>query len=244
MGVTLLGRGEQCQVVLDDGLVSRQHARVVVDERTARLEDTGSSNGVYVNGAKVDASPLNEGDVIGIGKQRLIFHAAELKAKGRSRTMAETLHGSEALSAMASAKEPERDPLELLSTLADKALALGRGGEAERMLNPHLLRIAEAVRDGGTHPAAERAVAYAVRLADATKKPLWVDYCFELYSSMAITLPESVVEQLYSTLRNVAGVSRSKYREYLATLERVSSNVGPRQRFLMQRIAGLESLIR
>jgi pSer/pThr/pTyr-binding forkhead associated (FHA) protein len=244
VGVSLLGRGEQCQVVVDDGLVSRQHARVVVDEKTARLEDVGSSNGVYVNGAKVETAQLNEGDVIGIGKQRITFHAAELKEKGRSRTMAETLHGSEALSAVVSAKEPERDPLELLSGLADKALALGRGSEAERMLSPHLLRVAEAAREGGTHPAAERAVAYAARLADATRKPLWVDYCFELYSSIATTLPESVVEQLYSTLRNVVGVSRRSYRDYLATLERVSSQVGPRQRFLMQRIAGLEALIR
>lgn len=243
-GVTLLGRGEQCQVVLDDALVSRQHARLLVGEEGARVEDAGSSNGVYVNGTKVQVAELKPGDVIGIGKQRLVFHAAAPKERERSRITAETLHGGGALDAVASAQARERDPLESLGGLVDKALALGRGAEAERMLRPHLLRIAQAVEQGGAHPAAERAAAYAVRLAAATKKPLWVDYCFELYARTQAILPEPIVEQLYSTLRNVAGVSRSGYREYLRVLEQAAPAWGPRQRFLLQRIAGLEALVR
>lgn len=255
-GTTLFGRGEQCQVVLDDGLVSRQHARIVVDQ-SARIEDAGSSNGVSLNGAKVDTAELSEGDVIGIGQQRLVFHQAEVKGRGRAHTMAETLHGADAMSLMASAQAkslspapsqsqaPARDPLELIGSVVDKALALGRGQEAERLLNPHLLRIADGARaTGESNAATERAIAYALRLAEATRKASWVDYCFDVYTMIEEPLPESAVEQLYSTLRNVPGVSRPTYREYLKTLEKVGSGLGPRQRFLVQRISGLESLIR
>lgn len=244
VGVTLLGRGEQCQVLLDDGLVSRQHARIVIDGK-ARVEDAGSANGVSVNGTKVPSAELADGDVIGIGQQRLTFHSAELRAKARAHTMAETLHGADAVAIMASSQAPQKDPLELIGAVVDKALALGRGAEAERLLNPHLLRIADGARASGEpNAAAERAAAYAVRLAEATRKAAWVDYCFDLYNALGEPLPEAVVEQLYSTLRNVSGVSRAAYREYVQSLERIATTLGPRQRFLVQRISGLESLIR
>ena len=73
-GVTIVGRGEGCQLVLDDPLISRRHACFVVDDREVTLKDLGSTNGVLVNGARVDELQMVEpGDQITLG-----HHQAEL----------------------------------------------------------------------------------------------------------------------------------------------------------------------
>jgi hypothetical protein len=73
-GVTLLGRSPDCQVTIEDPLVSRQHARIVIDDQGARVEDLKSRNGVKVNGKAIRApTNLREGDRVRIGTQELVF---------------------------------------------------------------------------------------------------------------------------------------------------------------------------
>ena len=73
-GVTVLGRGEECDVVLDDGRCSRRHAEVHRVGPTFVLRDPGSTNGVLVNGQRVDADvELREGDVIQMGGALMRF---------------------------------------------------------------------------------------------------------------------------------------------------------------------------
>ena len=71
----LIGRGKDCDVMLDDPSISRRHARVVVDGNGAVvLEDLGSVHGVSVNGALVhDTRPLSHGDRIAVGKSTLVL---------------------------------------------------------------------------------------------------------------------------------------------------------------------------
>ena len=52
-GELLVGRGAVCQLVLDDSLVSRRHAKLVVDDAGVIIEDLGSVNGVLVNQRRV-----------------------------------------------------------------------------------------------------------------------------------------------------------------------------------------------
>jgi pSer/pThr/pTyr-binding forkhead associated (FHA) protein len=64
----VIGRAADCEVALDDPLVSRRHARVRITELGAAIEDLDSSNGVYVNGvAKQGVTPLHPGDVLQLG---------------------------------------------------------------------------------------------------------------------------------------------------------------------------------
>jgi pSer/pThr/pTyr-binding forkhead associated (FHA) protein len=67
-GSLLIGRLPECDVHLQDSLVSRMHARISVQNDSVVLEDLHSANGVYVNGLRVGHSvPLREGDRILIG---------------------------------------------------------------------------------------------------------------------------------------------------------------------------------
>jgi ABC-type multidrug transport system ATPase subunit len=63
-----IGRDPDNDVVIDAPMVSRRHARLVVDGVGARIEDLGSSNGTYVNGVRVrGGAAVRPGDRIGLG---------------------------------------------------------------------------------------------------------------------------------------------------------------------------------
>ena len=65
---TLIGRAPDCGVRIDDVGISRRHARVRRQKAGAVLiEDLGSTNGVYVNGERMDRGPLASGDQLQIG---------------------------------------------------------------------------------------------------------------------------------------------------------------------------------
>jgi DNA-binding winged helix-turn-helix (wHTH) protein len=73
-GENLIGRGVDCAVRILSPRVSRRHARLVVTEGSATLEDLGSKNGTYLRGRRLDAvAPLVDGDEIAMGTALLIF---------------------------------------------------------------------------------------------------------------------------------------------------------------------------
>jgi pSer/pThr/pTyr-binding forkhead associated (FHA) protein len=64
----VIGRAAECEVALDDPLMSRRHARVRISEFGLAIEDLDSANGVYVNGtARHGVTPLHPGDVLQLG---------------------------------------------------------------------------------------------------------------------------------------------------------------------------------
>ncbi len=71
--VTVLGRGKEADLRLDDGGASRAHARVSVGEDgRVTLEDMGSTNGTFVDGRRVERVELRNGDRIGLGPNVVI----------------------------------------------------------------------------------------------------------------------------------------------------------------------------
>jgi hypothetical protein len=89
-GDTLIGRSANCQVTLDDPLVSREHARIRIQGQAAFVEDLGSRNGVQLSGQQIDGSTLlSNGDRLRIGTQELIFlelpATAERPTRGATR---------------------------------------------------------------------------------------------------------------------------------------------------------------
>jgi diguanylate cyclase (GGDEF)-like protein len=65
---SVVGRAGDADVTIDGEGISRRHCRVVVrDDGTARLEDLGSTNGTLVNGKRVEAIDLHDGDKLQLG---------------------------------------------------------------------------------------------------------------------------------------------------------------------------------
>ena len=142
--------------------------------------------------------------------------------------------------------EPSRSQqsFQLLGGVADKALAMGRAEDAERILQGLLLDVITRARDGLPVDAlmAESAARYAARLGGATTRGLWVDYVFELYKRLKKTIPAGVVDELYTVVRKAKGIDLGMLRAYLADLRAASATHGPAEQFVVNRIEGLERL--
>jgi hypothetical protein len=69
----LLGRSRECDMVIDDPNVSRRHAELRRQDDTWIVTDLGSTNGVKVNGRRVEHAVLKPGDEITLGLSRLSF---------------------------------------------------------------------------------------------------------------------------------------------------------------------------
>jgi hypothetical protein len=63
----LIGRGDDCHVIINDRQASRHHARITQTEDGYVLEDLGSKNGTFLNGQILTVpTVLKDGDEIGI----------------------------------------------------------------------------------------------------------------------------------------------------------------------------------
>jgi pSer/pThr/pTyr-binding forkhead associated (FHA) protein len=70
---TRIGRSLAADVRFDDSTVSRRHALIVSQADGVRVLDDRSLNGVYVNGRRVEWSPLADGDEIVVGRHTIHF---------------------------------------------------------------------------------------------------------------------------------------------------------------------------
>ena len=85
---TILGRHPDCDIVLESGAVSRQHARIVNMDDNFYVEDLHSRNGTFLNGQPVvQRQLLNENDELGICDLLFVFHLEppRLERAGRRR---------------------------------------------------------------------------------------------------------------------------------------------------------------
>jgi hypothetical protein len=223
-GETLLGRSPECHVTIDDPLVSRVHARVVVHGDAATIEDLNSRNGVRVNGMLVrEPTKLRDRDRIRIGTQEFLFHEVTSgprivgKSTGFLRNcekcgtpFPEELgacphcggagrRGQEesTLSGVLASSRPSW-AMDLLFELIDRALELGRWEEAEEIMGR-----TETVLDdrlASSDPIADheykRLLSYASRVAQARHSPKWVKWTAAVCARAGLLPPADVVARL------------------------------------------------
>jgi hypothetical protein len=84
---TVIGRGTDADVTVDDTSISRKHVEVLWDGKRGQVNDLGSTNGSLLNGERVAKAPLEPESVIDIGRTRIVFRvlaqAAEDHYAGR-----------------------------------------------------------------------------------------------------------------------------------------------------------------
>ena len=70
-----IGRANDCEIWLSDDGVSRRHANILFESGVYTIEDTGSANGTFVGGQKVERATLRDGDLIQFGPQAVFRYS-------------------------------------------------------------------------------------------------------------------------------------------------------------------------
>jgi serine phosphatase RsbU (regulator of sigma subunit) len=119
-GALVLGRDRNCDVVLLEPTISRQHARLTFDGERLRVTDLGSSVGTFVNGERVAERELALGDRLKLGQAE--FEVA-----------LETTGGTQPLELALLRSRPE-ESVRQLQTLLEVSRALAGATDLERVL--------------------------------------------------------------------------------------------------------------
>ena len=70
--IKTVGRATRADFVVDAAMVSRLHCRLSAGAFELEVTDLDSTNGTYVNGARVDRATLKTGDRLGVGRVELL----------------------------------------------------------------------------------------------------------------------------------------------------------------------------
>jgi len=70
---TVIGRGSDADITVDDTGTSRRHVEILWDGKRAQVTDLGSTNGSKLNGVPVSKAPLPPDSIIEIGRTRIVF---------------------------------------------------------------------------------------------------------------------------------------------------------------------------
>lgn len=72
-GRTVIGRGSEADITVDDTGTSRKHVEILWDGTRGQVNDLGSTNGSKLNGQPVTKAPLPADSIIEIGRTRIVF---------------------------------------------------------------------------------------------------------------------------------------------------------------------------
>jgi predicted component of type VI protein secretion system len=84
-----MGRGDGCDVKVEDASVSNQHAALELGTHGYRIRDLGSTNGTQVNGARMALAELKHGDRILLGEVELRYVVEVRAAAPKTHTVDE-----------------------------------------------------------------------------------------------------------------------------------------------------------
>ena len=236
-GGTIIGRSLDCHLTLEDPLVSRRHARIVVDEAGARIEDMGSRNGVRVNGAVIrEPVALRNGDRVRIGTQDFVFCCVDAGGRAHSRTTGQLrlcascrLPYPRELLACPNCEATEQTDddtltgsgrsaahawnVQLMVESLERALRLSRLEDAERIVQRAIAQIEEIVAtDGPLDDGTLTALAgQAAATSLASGDPACAHWVLDIHGRIRRIPSEEIVERL----GEVAVKNRVLFREAL-----------------------------
>lgn len=80
---TVIGRGSDADITLDDSGTSRKHIEILWNGERGQVNDLGSTNGSLLNGERFTQAALPPDSVIEIGRTRILFRVLARAEKGR-----------------------------------------------------------------------------------------------------------------------------------------------------------------
>lgn len=237
----VIGRSSECQITIDDPLISRRHASVVTRGESAFVTDLASRNGVRVNGRLVKGEQkLEDGDRIRLGTQELVFsalarHAPASRPTGYMRVChacgtpylegvpscphcrVPTLADEDTMTGEFS--DPKRGwTFQLLAEVIERALASGKALEAERLMRRAAKETDERIAAGERIEVDQvgQVAGFALRLARLVGSSEWVNWALVLHRRQAMALDDGVLDRLEELDLAALPDARTLIESYLA----------------------------
>ena len=70
--IKTIGRAPRADFIVDAALVSRVHCRLAAGAADLEVVDLSSTNGTFVNGARIERALLKNGDTLAVGKVQFV----------------------------------------------------------------------------------------------------------------------------------------------------------------------------
>jgi pSer/pThr/pTyr-binding forkhead associated (FHA) protein len=218
-GELVIGRDPTAHILLEDPLVSRFHARIVVGaDRQIIVEDLQSANGIFVNGVRLSrpARLVADGDRILLGTTEISVFGMRDSTTGESSPavppssrspasdLAEQLTGGSRRSTMTTGRA---DPSDLVGQFAQRLMASGRMLEAVQTLSDHLQSLLRGAKAGLNVPPRilESATHHALQLHQWTGRASWLDFIFEIHIASLQVPSQPSLDQLEPVLNKATG---------------------------------------
>lgn len=253
-GKTVIGRSLDCNLTIEDPLVSRQHASILLDDTGGSVEDLESRNGVRVNGVQIrSATRLVDGDRVRIGTQDFVFCRIESAAKAHSKTTgvlrlcaecrlpypremvscpnceATEQTEEDTLSGTFGSENQAAWSVQLLVEALERALTLGRLSDAERLARRATAQVEELVTVGAAvdSKALAALAGQVVATTLATNDPTWVLWTLGIYRRIERVPPIDVVEGVGEAAGKHRGVVSGALNALLQLLESTDRSASP-----------------
>ena len=242
----VLGRSGACQLLLDDPLVSRQHARLLVSNVGVLVEDLGSTNGVFVNETRISGpTALSDGDRLLIGGLSMVLRAGHKVSPtpapvSKPRQTPVRAPGSSEPPASASPTQ-RSDAFETMGQLADRMLSMGKLDVAIKLMSGHLTTLVQAARQGQviSPRMRDKATYYALRLASGSGDPGYVNQALELNLICRAVLKADAIDQLARLLPQLPAIDSALFRRYAHALASLQSTLTADEMERIDRIGAL-----
>ena len=142
--------------------------------------------------------------------------------------------------------------LDVIAGIASKAIAMGRFEEAERILLPHLDTLLERALEHLPLSDSEKddsdalfmgATTYALQLAQGLRNTKWIDWVFRIHTALGRLMEAETIESLHNLVRTNKYSRPGYLRAYLHVIKNRAADYGASERFLVQRLEGLEQVV-
>ncbi|MBW2528684.1 MAG: FHA domain-containing protein [Deltaproteobacteria bacterium] len=255
---TVIGRSTSCKIMLDDSEVSRQHARIAVQEGELWIDALDSANGVFVNGDRIEGRcKLEAGDRIRIGTQdfrvgrlterphrakRRRYQTPYGKEHARQASLDKLWDDEDSVVQPVVASTRRTSQLDLMGQAADESFSRKRPQDALRLLEPVLNELLARARKGNQRGPDEfdRAARYSIRLASALGHGRWIEYVFTLGAVLGKPLSPDRLDELQDAIGQVDSVSTEPLAAYRAKLEQGGAPGDDLHRALLDRLGAIE----